>query len=144
MAFEWKNGYSVGIAEIDKQHKKLFEIGNRIYETAQLQDNIDHFDEIVAILDELKHYAQYHFAYEEELMEKCNFADLETHKIEHYFFTKKIQKVNLEELDSAQDQALMKLLDFTASWITEHILNTDKKYIKALKSCDISKSSPSI
>lgn len=138
MAFDWKDSYSVGIAEIDKQHKKLFEIGNRIYETAQLEDDVDHFDEIASILDELKQYAQYHFDYEEKLMEKCNYANLENHKIEHYFFTKKLNKVNLEEIDSAQDQAIMKLLDFTANWITGHILNTDKKYIEAIKSCGIS------
>ena len=34
MYFEWKDEYSVNVAEIDKQHRRLFEIGARLYDLA--------------------------------------------------------------------------------------------------------------
>jgi len=133
MAFKWKDEYNVGIAEIDKQHQKLFEIGARIYDLALLDDGIDHYDEIVGILEELKEYAQYHFQYEEKLMDQHAYDAFETHKMEHYFFTKKLQRTNLDEIDDAQDEAISNLLNFVADWITSHILNTDRQYVGLFK-----------
>jgi len=68
VAFEWKDRYSLNIGEIDKQHKRLFEIGARVYDLAVLNDSYDHYDEIMKTLDELLEYTEYHFRYEENIM----------------------------------------------------------------------------
>ena len=60
MAFEWKERYMLGIEEVDKQHKKLFEIGARAYELTRLDNAYDRYDDIMEVLKELFDYAQYH------------------------------------------------------------------------------------
>ena len=56
-----ERGNNVGVIEIDEQHKKLFEIVNRI--KALLNDELifDKYDGIIAIINELKEYTIYHF-----------------------------------------------------------------------------------
>lgn len=132
--FKWKNTYSCNITEIDRQHNKLFEIGSRIYDTASLQDNYDHYDEIMLILKELTDYTVYHFRYEEELMVKYGYANYEEHKIEHDFFEKKILRIARKDLEGNQNETLMEIVKFVADWISGHILKSDMGYKDYLKS----------
>jgi len=126
--FKWSEKYSVNIAELDNQHKKLFDIASNIYELASLKDGYDHYDEINNLFDELKSYAVYHFNTEEKLMEQYGFSGLDNHKIEHMFFVKKLNKIEKIDIDSNQNEALFELLNFTADWITGHILKSDMEY----------------
>ena len=54
MIIKWKEEYSLGVEKIDQQHRKLFEIAGRAYELLKDELRIDKYDEIVAILEELK------------------------------------------------------------------------------------------
>jgi hemerythrin len=87
--FKWKDEFSVNIASIDEQHRKLFEIGSELDELTALNDGYDHYDEIVSILKKLKDYTVYHFGFEEKLLEKYNYDQLEAQCFEHHFFVKK-------------------------------------------------------
>ena len=139
--FDWKDSFSVNVDQIDKQHQKLFELGNKIYELVCLGDYYDHYDEIVTILRELKEYTIYHFAKEEALLKKYNYDedDFIKHKEEHTYFIEKISEINIYDADEDQSQFLNDTLAFVAEWITSHILFTDKKYSSFL-SANISNS----
>lgn len=134
MSFKWNDSYTVGMEEVDAQHQKLFAIGAEIYHLALLKDEYDHYDEIIKILGELKDYTQYHFRYEEGLMVKSSdLAGTEKHKKEHRLFIEKLNKIKFEDIDRAQNKAIMEILQFTLDWITNHILHTDQKYFSSLK-----------
>ena len=128
MLFKWKDSYSCSIEEIDKQHKRLFEIGAKIVDVASVKDDFDHYDDIVRVLEEMKEYTIYHFNYEEALMKKHDYENYETHKIEHDFFVKKLQRIERKDLEGKQNEVLMEIVAFVADWITGHILNTDFQY----------------
>ena len=128
MYFEWKDSYGVNIAEIDKQHKKLFEIGGKISELVLAKDGYDHYDEIMVVLEELKEYTLKHFRYEEMLMEKYGFEGLDQHKIEHMFLVKKLERMKNEDIDANQEETLLNLINFVSDWIAGHILKTDMGY----------------
>lgn len=130
--FKWQDRFSCGIAEIDKQHKKLFEIGERIYDTASLKDDFDHYDELMQALDELVEYTKYHFGFEEMLMQRYNFSGYAMHKVEHDFFIKKVQKLAAKDMEENQNQTLMEMVHFVADWVSGHILDTDIKYKECL------------
>jgi len=134
MFFKWRDAFKMDIPEIDAQHKKLFEIGSRLYELISLKDNYDHYDEIMQIIDELRNYTKYHFNYEEELMKQKNFEDYEAHKIEHDYFIKKIARINIEDIEEDQEKVMLEMVEFIADWISGHILKTDKNYREILKS----------
>ena len=128
MLFKWKDDFNTGINEIDLQHRKLFKLGSEIYVLATLKDGLDHYDEIIKILDELKDYAVYHFDFEEKYMSSKNFSDLDEHKKLHSAFIDKISSIESKDIDDKQKTVLLQLLDFTANWIGSHILKEDFKY----------------
>ncbi len=133
MIFKWRESFSVNNPEIDEQHKKLFEIGTRIYNVASLDDSIDHYDEIMEILQELKDYTVYHFDYEEKKLEECGFNELDVHRVEHAFFIKKIDRIGRKNIDNEQGETIIEVVKFVADWVTSHILKSDMKYSAFLK-----------
>lgn len=128
MSFKWKDEYSVNVAEIDKQHKKLMELGDRIVDLAMGSKDADYYDHIMEVLEELKNYTVYHFGYEEKLFEEYGYQHTEAHKFEHMFFIKKVERIEKKDIDGQQGDVIMSLLNFVADWITGHILKEDKKY----------------
>lgn len=128
--FVWKNDYSCNIAEIDAQHKRLFELAGDLYAIATSKDDVDYYDDICRIFKELSDYTVYHFSYEEQLMEQHGYdqTDCRAHKWEHAAFVAKIQKIQESDLDMNQRKVLMEVIMFAVDWIEKHILTTDKKY----------------
>lgn len=126
--FRWKDAYSVNIAEINKQHKELFRIGGKIADLVNANDDQDHFDEIMVILQRLEEYTIYHFEYEEKLMEQYGYVETDSHKIEHLFLIKKLKKFENKDIDTEQKEAVVELVTFISDWIAGHILKTDMKY----------------
>lgn len=131
---KWKEEFSVNVKVIDEQHKKLFEIGSRIDELVSLSDSADHYDEIMLVMEELKDYTIYHFDFEENLLGKSGYDDLQKQHFEHHFFIKKLEKIGKKDIDSDQEEAIGEIYSFLINWITEHILKSDMKYSGYLNS----------
>ncbi|MCY6959412.1 bacteriohemerythrin [Clostridium brassicae] len=123
---KWKDEFLTGIELIDNQHKKLFEIANRAYKLLKSDFFTDKYDRILEILEELKSYTKYHFKSEEEYMMSINYKKFFSQKMEHDAFIKKLDEVNLKDLDENQDKYLMDILEFIVDWIVNHILGKDK------------------
>ena len=124
--YEMKEEYKIGVELIDEQHNRLFELADKAYMLLKDEFSIDKYDKIVHILEELKDYTIFHFKSEEEYMESINYKKLFTQKIEHEEFIKKIEAIDLRNIDDKQDESLVKILNFLNDWLTEHILKTDK------------------
>lgn len=133
MIFKWKDKFKTGIEEIDNQHKRLFDIGSELYNLVSLDDGSDHYDEIIALLTELSDYTKYHFSYEEKLMEKFNYSDINSHKKEHQKFIDKLNETLAKDIDMNQKQVVLDMIEFIISWVSSHIVGTDFKYISTLK-----------
>ncbi len=126
--FDWKDDYSIGIENIDVQHKKLFELGKRLSELVFSIDYPINGGQIENILMELKSYTTIHFRYEESLMRMHGYAYLENHINEHAALIVKVNKVNKEFDQYALKDFYMYLIDFISVWITNHILKEDMKF----------------
>ncbi len=126
--FKWKDEFSVKNSEIDDQHKKLIEIGFNLSKIVTIKDGLDHYDEIIALLNELKQYTVYHFEHEEKLLALYGYEDLENHKEEHKRFVEKVIEMTSKDIDGNQKEITMDILMFIADWIERHIVKTDKKY----------------
>ncbi len=128
MSFKWSEEFSCNINEIDKQHKKIFEIGYRLYLLVSADDDYDRYDEIVDIIDELKDYTVYHFNFEEKLMKEYGYENFEMHSMEHKFFIKKIERIERSDIENQQKDAILNIIKFVGDWISSHIMINDKKY----------------
>lgn len=124
---KWKEEYRVGVALIDQQHQKLFEIANRAYNLLADEWRIDKYDDIIVILEELRDYALFHFSAEEEHMKKIGYQRFLSHKVEHDDFKEELNAVDLYKLDDDQETYLSNILSFVVTWIENHILKVDKQ-----------------
>ncbi|WP_234118724.1 bacteriohemerythrin [Clostridium hydrogenum] len=124
---KWNSEYVIGIDKIDEQHKKLFEIANKAYDLLKDEFSIDKYDKIVAIIKELQDYTKYHFKFEEDYMASIGYRKFFAQKVAHDDFIKKIYSIDLKKIDSNQDKAIIKLLDFVVEWIGEHIKEEDSQ-----------------
>ncbi|WZL73173.1 bacteriohemerythrin [Clostridiaceae bacterium 35-E11] len=128
--FQWKEDFSCNVNKIDKQHKTLLELGAKLHDIIKLKDGIDHYDEIMVILTELKDYTIYHFAAEEKLLEDNGYDsfELQLHKRQHKSFINKIKQFENQDIDEKQIVITLDMLTFIANWIEQHILKIDQNY----------------
>jgi hemerythrin len=121
---EWNDSYSVKNAAMDKQHKGLFFLINKLH-AAMGQGKGK--DTLPAIFDDLVRYTQTHFTAEETLLQKYNYPDLATQKRQHADLIRQISE--LQKQNQAGDfSASMKTSEFLKKWLIEHIQGTDQKY----------------
>lgn len=122
----WTDLYSIGYEVIDNQHKKIIEIINRLCNLSCGDRN-----EEKLLLAEIIDYTVYHFKTEEQILEECNFLYKDMHKKKHRNF---IQKVN--EFAKLYENNVLKRIDiveFLGSWLINHILIEDRRYVACLK-----------
>ncbi len=122
--FDWNDSFSVGVAAMDTQHKRLVELVNRIYEAMRGSKG----DQVVAtILQELVVYTKTHFTAEETLMRKAGYPQLETHIVRHKALLEKVQQMT-DISKSGKMVATVSLATFLKDWLVTHIQNEDRLY----------------
>jgi hemerythrin len=121
----FKDEFRTGIESIDEEHKRLFEITDKAYETLMDDFIPDKYDYIVEILNELKEYSVTHFQHEEEYMMSIRYKKLFSQKAEHEEFMEKVSAYDLSQLDENQKDAILEILDFLNDWLIHHILESD-------------------
>lgn len=120
----WNDSLSVGIAEIDLQHKQLIELLNRLHSSkATGKGN----DVLGAILHELADYTKKHFAYEEALLAQESYPGLVEHKASHDRLTERVMKFAVE-FDAGSNALSAELFMFLRSWLNGHIRGSDRHY----------------
>lgn len=124
--YEMKEEFKTGIEMVDNEHKMLFEIADKTYMLLKNEFVIDKYDRIVNLIGELKGYAAMHFRDEEEYMKSINYKKMFTQKIDHDNFIKKLNEIDLKDLDANQEEYILELLDFINEWLVNHILEKDK------------------
>ncbi|MCP4137702.1 MAG: bacteriohemerythrin [bacterium] len=121
---KWGKGLSVGIPEIDKQHRNIIEIVNNL-QRALSQPNKRVI--IENILLDMTDYSNKHFTTEETLFLEHDYPDYEMHKIKHYNFLSELGRFK-KDFTAGKAMLVEDVLIFLNNWWFEHILNEDKKY----------------
>jgi hemerythrin-like metal-binding protein len=123
--FEWKDDYSVNIAAMDEQHKKLVALLNGL-DIAIVEGKDE--ETLSTTLDGLMDYVLTHFKSEEELMKKNDYPQIQEHRQAHFDLTIKV--VELKKAHEAyhhQDSARQVIM-FLTKWLMSHIMGVDKRY----------------
>jgi hemerythrin-like metal-binding protein len=122
--FEWNDKFSVGIPEIDEQHKKLFEIISTVFDgIAERNDR----ELLKTAFDKILDYTKYHFATEEGYFVKFNYPDAVEHKQQHAKLIEETLALK-EQYGEGSLGVNLELIDFLTHWLQRHILLHDKKY----------------
>jgi len=122
---EWSDEISVGIQEIDEQHKKLVNLINRLYDAMTLGE--DKVAVAKDVLNELVQYTIIHFAVEECLFRIFEYPNYRAHCDMHEDLRNQVDEIN-KKVQNGERLITPELLFFLRKWITNHIMVEDKKY----------------
>jgi len=120
----WSDGLSVGVAEIDEQHKNLVTQINALHDAMRLGQGKEALEKI---LGELAAYTQYHFGTEEQYMQKFGYPAYTIHKAEHDAFIAKIADFQVSYA-AGQLGLSIEVMKFLRDWIAAHIQGSDARY----------------
>lgn len=122
--FKWSDEYSVGVEEIDAQHKTLFELLGKLQQAIHAKHGSA---ACIEILDELVAYTKVHFTLEESLMRLSHYPDLEAHQKRHRELVTEVEAM-YEKIHNGGGAISFELLHFLRNWLTKHILSEDMRY----------------
>lgn len=122
----WHERFNIGVELIDKEHRKLFSIINKLFAfTNQELKNQWACQEVIKYF---KDHALKHFTEEEAYMESIYYEGLETHKRIHNDFRKKILPALEKELEQTDycTESINHFLGVCAGWLLGHTLTEDQ------------------
>lgn len=128
MTIEWSEKYSVGIIELDAQHRKLFLLYNDLIYA--MYKGVG-YQELESALNELLDYTINHFMTEENYLKKYGYPELEPHMIAHRDFRNLIYNLN-KDFHEKKPVLTMEVIDYVKKWLNEHVLGVDQRYKKFL------------
>lgn len=128
MRIQWRSDYELGIAVIDRQHRRIVDYINTLdglvgRPGARLG--------VARVLYDLVDYTESHFGFEEALLAEAGFAELESHRHTHERFTRRIEAL-LQRHEAGEDVA-EELLTLLEKWLIHHILEEDARYTEQVR-----------
>lgn len=125
---EWRDVFSLGIPEIDHEHRAM------IAEINRLHDELAHdapATEVIDCLGEILAHIAAHFALEEKNMRAVKYPDYPEHKSDHERLLDELQEMcaDLAERGRYEPSILATRLD---AWFMQHFGSHDAKLHRAL------------
>ncbi len=118
MGLQWTHALSVGVEQIDEQHRELFRRVDRLLDAMIANDRAEGM-RLVAFLRE---YVQLHFSAEEALMHARNYPGLADHATEHAAFSADLDSLAGEFLAQGPTAALVLELERrVCGWLRDHV-----------------------
>jgi len=125
---EWGKQFTVGISQIDEEHKMLIGLINEAFDSAELMDPEANTREVLA---HMRNYAIGHFKTEENLMRLYNCEDDGQHVAEHREFLRRVEAAE-QRLAAGRILDPFSIFDFLKTWLHEHVLGTDRRLGRCL------------
>lgn len=121
----WNERYNIGVDIIDKEHKKLFSILNKLFDFGQQEEKSQWVCQ--EAIKYFRDHALKHFADEEAYMVSIDYAGLEVHRRIHRNFRERtIPALERElELNKYSPDSVNHFLGVCAGWLIGHSLIED-------------------
>lgn len=116
---KWLTALEIGNEILDEQHKSLIQLINNISPSVGEQG-------LAWVMDELADYLFYHFAEEEDLLQRYRYHDLEEHKAEHQGFMVEVIRLTCEMETKRVDPDNVR--EYMLNWLINHIETADRKF----------------
>lgn len=124
MKVEWGEYLSVGVAEIDDQHKLLFENFSAFLTACEAGQSAE---EVNLLFSFLGNYVATHFSDEERLMQRLGFPDYQKHREMHQEFNRQVAALEERLGKEGPTQSLVTSVGLTINgWLIEHISRMDR------------------
>lgn len=130
--FPWNTNFETNVEIIDKQHKKLVEILNRLaFHLIHSSSDIT----LDSVFEELIEYTNYHFNSEEKYWSSYLLDDTwyKNHEKMHRSFVSKVLELKNQESDKSVYSKVQDIVSFLTHWLAFHILDSDKRMAYVVK-----------
>ncbi len=119
----WDDTFSIGVEEIDNQHKTLLSIINDLADSIAEGKNSEVLAEIIGRLFD---YTLEHFHTEERIFSLSSFPEADAHKLEHAGFIEKVAQFKDDFLNERADPSL-EMITYLCDWLKNHIKKNDMR-----------------
>ena len=122
----WQDRFNIGVEFIDKEHRKLFSIMNKLFSSDGKDENSQWvYQEGIKYF---KRHAMKHFAEEEVYMASIGYLGFETHRRLHDNFRLKTLPALEKELERTNysQEAVDHFMGVCAGWLIGHTLTEDR------------------
>lgn len=124
MPIQWSNDLSVGIEEIDNQHRELIGRINQLFDACNQGKGKATVQETIKFLED---YVIIHFGAEEKTMVQYGYPDYANHKAHHQQFVASFAELkNRLEADGPGAYLVILTNRIVVDWLNSHIRNVDK------------------
>jgi hemerythrin len=129
---EWKDSFSLGIAEIDHAHRELFERMSAFNAIVHKGD-VRALDEVLTFLEK---YTQHYFKTEEELMQRYSYPFLDYHLQQHRRFIRDIAALRAAAAIGKVDALYLsfRTMLIMCDWFSGHYTKADRHMARHLLS----------
>ena len=124
---QWREEFSVGIDEVDHEHRELIELIRGLQKNLATGSTVD---EITETLGEIYALIAAHFALEEKAMRKMRYAALADHKEDHETLLDDLRDI----IDAVEDDGVLddvQLTDDLNRWFSDHFRTHDASLHRA-------------
>jgi hemerythrin len=122
---EWTDEFSVGVPEIDRDHKRLLGLLNNLHDA--VETGAGH-EALGQVLEGLIVYVSYHFAHEHTLFLRTKYPGYEKHRSQHEALTATVKEVHEDFSSGAADTLPDEVLKFLKAWLYKHIMESDRAF----------------
>ncbi len=126
MRVKWTQDLSIGLKEIDGQHKELFKRINGL-DTALRGGRAK--EEILGLFEFLDEYVIIHFRTEELYMIRYDYPKFKFHRMKHEWFKKEFSAIRKRlQKEGATPDVIIQSNNLLITWFCNHILTTDMAF----------------
>lgn len=121
----WKAEYDTGVQRIDYQHRYFLQLIDWLFHRLLASEG---FELKSRYIDEVMHYARFHFLSEENYMKDHQYPDRARHEQLHAALLKELNyKVSQLEFGDIDPRGFV---SFLVDWFMEHTAGEDKKFAR--------------
>ncbi len=121
----WTPDLSVGVEQIDSQHKLWFAKAEKLFEAGKEHRTKEYIGELLEFLDA---YTKQHFHDEETYMLSIHYPEYAAQKQAHELFITQLAKLRSDYAASGGNlTVILSANQMVIDWLTKHISTMDKK-----------------
>ena len=125
----WDSSLETGDSTVDEEHRTIVMMINEFHDAVRKQKARDLLD---GALKRLEDYILRHFSHEEGLMRDSGYPDYKSHQAAHENLSKHANEM-IQGFRGGTLGVPVTLSRFLQDWLTLHIMQTDKKFIRYLQ-----------
>ena len=131
MRITWDRALETGDAEIDAQHRELFDRIDKLLAASREKRSREEVGQMLTFLGD---YVVHHFSAEERMMQAAAYPEIGAHQTEHQRFVQEFAILyNEYKTEGPSTLFIIRVGNRVTGWLREHIYRTDRSLVQWLR-----------